>query len=350
VLEWDAKAFFLDSAHPPLTLQVNRSTGLATIANQDDAAAALSAYTIASAGGQLSPAGWNSLADQTTPGWSEIQAVATSLSESSAGDPLIVGASDGTASLGCAFAGKPIAFRVDAPTDLTFQYTADGELRTGKVEYTGQSLNNLTVLVDPVTGLARLENTSPFAVAIDAYTISSASQSLAPGEWQSLDEQDAANGTWAEANNSPARISELQSAGNTPLEPGDSFEMGQLFNADGQQDLVFDFLLAGASTSLRGVVYYTNVRLPGDYNDDGIVDAADYSVWRDSLNQAVERGTGADGNRDGLVTSADYELWKSSFGKRLAAASGGALASVPEPGTLSIVLLVALGALSFRYR
>ena len=346
VLEWDAKAFFLDLGGPPLTLQVNRSTGLASIANQDEAAVALAAYSIASASGQLSPAHWSSLADQATPGWSEQQALATSLSEASAGDPLMVGAGGGTASLGNPFVGKPLAFRVDAPADLTFQYTADGKVRTGKIEYTGESLNNLTLRVDLETGLARLENTSPFAVAIDGYTVASASDSLDPAQWQSLDGQSAANGTWAEANVSAGRVSELQSAGERPLEPGDSFEMGRLFDPSGSPDLVFDFLLAGDSTSLRGVVFYTHVRLPGDYNDDGTVDAADYTVWRDSLNQAVERSTGADGNRDGLITAADYDLWKSNFGNTVAAAGGAArTSSVPEPSALALLLgLVLSGA------
>ena len=33
----------------------------------------------------------------------------------------------------------------------------------------------------------------------------------------------------------------------------------------------------------------------GDYNGDGTVDAADYTVWRDTFGQEVDEGTGADG-------------------------------------------------------
>ena len=53
--------------------------------------------------------------------------------------------------------------------------------------------------------------------------------------------------------------------------------------------------------------------IPGDYNNDGIVDAADYTVWRDSLGQ---NGTGlaADGDGDGSITQLDYNIWKSNFG------------------------------------
>jgi hypothetical protein len=253
--------------------------------------------------------------------------------------------------IGSPYAGNPIAFRVDGPADVAFEYMADGELRTGKIEYTGESLNNLTLLVDADTGLARLENTSPFAVSIDGYTVASSSQSLSVANWQSLDDQNAANGTWAEANATAGRISELQSAGDTQLSPGDSYELGQLFDAAGDQDLVFDFLLAGSATSLRGVVLYTDVSLPGDYNDDGLVDAADYTIWRDTLNQAVARGTGADGDRDGFVTAADFAVWKINFGESLATNGGGAsTTAVPEPTTWLLALICVTSASIARLR
>jgi hypothetical protein len=55
--------------------------------------------------------------------------------------------------------------------------------------------------------------------------------------------------------------------------------------------------------------------LLGDYNQNGVVDAADYSVWRDAMgSSALAAGTGADGNGDGVVDSWDYRLWKSNFG------------------------------------
>ncbi len=74
------------------------------------------------------------------------------------------------------------------------------------------------------------------------------------------------------------------------------------------------------------------VVLPGDYNGNGVVDAADYVVWR--RNSGLTGGatyTNGDGNRDGNITIADYDIWRSNFG-RTAAGFGAALASaVPEP-------------------
>jgi hypothetical protein len=72
--------------------------------------------------------------------------------------------------------------------------------------------------------------------------------------------------------------------------------------------------------------------LIGDYNANGIVDAADYPVWR---NQFGQTGSGlvADGNGDGRVDTDDYTVWKSNFGKSGGAASDDvhAFAAVPEP-------------------
>jgi hypothetical protein len=62
----------------------------------------------------------------------------------------------------------------------------------------------------------------------------------------------------------------------------------------------------------------------GDYNHNGKVDAADYTLWRDTLGQTVSSGTGADGNGNGKIDSADYSFWVSHFGNVVAgSASGG---------------------------
>lgn len=77
----------------------------------------------------------------------------------------------------------------------------------------------------------------------------------------------------------------------------------------------------------------------GDYNDNGTVDAADYTVWRDHLNQTFQLPNEVSGVSPGSVTTADYDEWKSRFGN----AGTGSLAAnaVPEPA--SAVLLVLAG-------
>jgi hypothetical protein len=86
--------------------------------------------------------------------------------------------------------------------------------------------------------------------------------------------------------------------------------------------------------------------LVGDYNKNGVVDGADYVVWRRTQGQPVTLGTGADGNFDGQITATDYNVWRSNFGQTAGSGTGSVsdttgAASVPEPTTS--LLLAALG-------
>lgn len=55
------------------------------------------------------------------------------------------------------------------------------------------------------------------------------------------------------------------------------------------------------------------LRFPGDYNDNGSLDAADYTVWRDNLDALVPLGTGADGSNNGVIDTADHTRWVDSI-------------------------------------
>jgi len=77
--------------------------------------------------------------------------------------------------------------------------------------------------------------------------------------------------------------------------------------------------------------------LPGDFNFDGTVDAADYTVWRNSLGQ-TGAGLHADSNIDGVVDASDYETWKTHFGESLAGAGSVAPAAVPEPDAMLLII------------
>ena len=53
--------------------------------------------------------------------------------------------------------------------------------------------------------------------------------------------------------------------------------------------------------------------LPGDYNGDGVVDSADYIVWRKNVGDTTSLV--ADGNGDHIVDDADYDIWRQNLGK-----------------------------------
>lgn len=118
------------------------------------------------------------------------------------------------------------------------------------------------------------------------------------------------------------------------------FADGTPFSFDFSED---DLLSSGARLTLS-----TPFAIPGDYNSDGSVDAADYTVWRD----AVDRGSvnlAADGNRDGQVNDADYLVWRDNFGRQ-AGTSTSATTAIPEPATLVLLGLGGFALLARRMR
>ena len=81
----------------------------------------------------------------------------------------------------------------------------------------------------------------------------------------------------------------------------------------------------------------------GDFNLDGYVNAADYTLWRDTVGSSTNFA--ADANGDHLVNSLDYDLWKSHFGEHFTIGTGGASitnGSVPEPTSLLLVAITVL--------
>ncbi|MCA9186776.1 MAG: hypothetical protein KDA99_14215, partial [Planctomycetales bacterium] len=73
--------------------------------------------------------------------------------------------------------------------------------------------------------------------------------------------------------------------------------------------------------------------LPGDYNQNGIVDAADYTIWKDNFGSS--NNLSADGNGNGVIDAADYTVWKDNFGTTQAAVGPSWL--VPEPNSLQLL-------------
>lgn len=97
-------------------------------------------------------------------------------------------------------------------------------------------------------------------------------------------------------------------------------------------------------TNLLGNAGSVNLAPPpeptGDYNHNGTVDAADYTVWRNTFGQGVDEGTGADGDGDGTIGDGDYVFWKSRFGDVVDPGGAGSAAAVmiPEPAVLTLAV------------
>ena len=78
-------------------------------------------------------------------------------------------------------------------------------------------------------------------------------------------------------------------------------------------------------------------RIPGDFNTDGAVDAADYIVWRNGL------GT--------TYTQTDYDVWRANFGQTAAGAAAiNNIAKIPEPASVVLLTFCILSLFASRYR
>jgi hypothetical protein len=83
--------------------------------------------------------------------------------------------------------------------------------------------------------------------------------------------------------------------------------------------------------------------LIGDYNNDGKVNAADYTVWRNNLGGDESLlGSNRDPANSGNIGQDDYDSWKARFGETSPPSSGGASAvGVPEPASFVLIGLAA---------
>ena len=190
------------------------------------------------------------------------------------------------------------------------------------------------LVVNPTTGFATLQNQSAQSVELISYTISSASNSLLPSYAGS------GRPNWFKVNPTTHDLSEVGSTSSILLGEGGEVDLGLAWSTAGFQDLTFAYQTP-AGTLLPGTVSFGQkavIGVPGDYNGNGVVDAADYVVWRKGgplLNEVADPS---------INSPADYTEWRARFGNTSASGSGagsGALTSqqVPEPAAWLLTIL-----------
>jgi hypothetical protein len=224
------------------------------------------------------------------------------------------------------------------------------------------SLVPLSLEVNKTTGDVKIKGNASLVANLNYYQISSLAGGLDQVHWNSLDQQnlyavdgpdpgtvagDSVGEGWDKDPNATSGLltEYFLRAGGAALSSGSSLSLGKAYNtstfggADG--DLRFSYGIAGGPLLTGIVSYVTSAPVIGDYNGNGIVDAADYTVWRDHLGQ-----TFALPNRDpantGAISAADYTSWKTHFGSTGSGAAAS-VSQVPEPSTIVLGLLGTFG-------
>jgi hypothetical protein len=333
---------------PALRVVVDRSTGEMTLLNVTRGDIEIDSIAIESPSGSLVPGQFQMLDGSWTlsPGNDP-----NDLSQDTAGSLLLTNVTTGD--LGNAYDAKLYAFGVPAGEDLEVEYTLEGGGTVkGYVQYFGESAvpNTVVLTVDIASGKAAMLNQTPFAQEVEGYTIVSDGDQLNAAGWESLDSQGIDGGDWqASPPEGSHRLTELTENGTTTFDDSASFGLGQIFQTGQEGDLEFAFLLDGEDDARVGLVQYI---LAGDYNNDGKVSAADYTVWRDHL-----------GSTEGLpndltpevVDMDDYEMLLTNFGMVLpefgsGSGSGSSLGSIPEPASLGLIGIACLALVAAHIR
>ncbi len=207
--------------------------------------------------------------------------------------------------------------------------------------------DHLTLEINQSTGAATLKNLTANPISWNLLDITSPGGSLNASGWSSLADQGADGaGTWQEAGGSSATdLAEASLPGSHTLNAGASLAIGSPF-APGVNihDVGLKIRKAAGPTTRtydQNVTYVgpPPVGIAGDYNKNGIVDAADYTVWRDHLGGTFPAGVNEGGISPGVVDAADYTFWKSRFGA-ISGSGAGSLSggAVPEPSSFVLCL------------
>jgi T5SS/PEP-CTERM-associated repeat protein len=108
--------------------------------------------------------------------------------------------------------------------------------------------------------------------------------------------------------------------------------------------LEFGVLYDANSVRLEIQIEQASIGLDGDYNNNGEVDAADYTVWRDALNSGS--GFLLNDHTPGIVDESDFLYWRAHYGEIALFGAGAGADPVPEPSSACLASLMFLGLFS----
>ncbi|MEO1497532.1 MAG: LamG-like jellyroll fold domain-containing protein [Planctomycetota bacterium] len=259
-----------------------------------------------------------------------------------AGTPISTGGGSPTSlNLGRSPAFDPAGDFIGLLDDFRIYSSALSDLEIGELAGVQASL---VFDIDSETGAVSLRNPTGEPVPLDYYELTSESGALAPAGWIGLQTQDrpgfakdtGVGAGWATLGApSIALIAEATLGDESVLMPGDRLPLGLAWFPDQPLDVRVAYRTGGVfRNAMLGLL---EPGIPGDYNGDGGVDLADYTVWRNALNTPLVLHNDA---THAVIDQADYQTWVNAV--------GGGAAPAPEPAGV-IMVLGAIAATS-RFR
>lgn len=239
----------------------------------------------------------------------------------------------------------------------------------------------ISLEIDRDTGAMKLKNTSGAAINnIESYSITSAVGGLDSAQWKTVTgnyDNSPGNGSfdnndfWTITSSSSSELSEAMQTGNGAPEDGGSLFIGQNVVLDisplstpgawirnPTEDVHMVLNLAGGITRTVDVNFVGNGGARweiADLNFDGDIDVDDWTIFSShaetdlsslSVAEAYQRG---DLDGDGVNSFLDFVIFKDVYNASNPLISFEAMiAGVPEPSTLTFVLVAALGLSASR--
>ncbi|WP_146561308.1 hypothetical protein [Posidoniimonas corsicana] len=246
-------------------------------------------------------------------------------------------------------------FSIAGFADLGDVWVGDGYLfdtATGVLSV-GEGPERLTLRVMSNGQMQIVNDGDSASYDINYYEIRSESGALTTSGWSGIDGGAAPSEvSWEQAGGSDANLlAETNLSGSAAFGPSDSLSLGGGYAGPTADDLEFYYGAPGSDQLVRGYIEFVqSAGLPGDFNSDGIVNAADYTVWRDALGGPDDEDTalGMNGDGSGVVDQGDYNLWRQNYGATSAPEAGAT--STPEPASAVLVAVATLAGVRRRRR
>ncbi|QDU88571.1 Bacterial alpha-L-rhamnosidase [Pirellulimonas nuda] len=146
-------------------------------------------------------------------------------------------------------------------------------------------------------------------------------------------------------------------------QPGSNFNLSTGFidlpsTADDNANLQVRLITHASQPSEVWFIEYFQLRgdtvttiLAGDYNNDGQVDAADYSVWRDHYGGQAPLTNDPYGDQNlGPIGTEQYDQWRSNFGRTGQQGATSQSLATPEPRAIHLAVLLLAARFAGRHR